>query len=468
MNAKEFEQLIIDSFPFAPTNIQLHSIRMLSDFLCNPTDKQIFVLRGYAGTGKTTLISTLVKKLWNISMKSVQMAPTGRAAKVISSYTNSVSFTIHRKIYHVKSEKDAGIRFTPAVNKHKNTLFIVDEASMISDTQVEKSSLLEDLISYVHSGHKCKLLLVGDTAQLPPVHSELSPALDDQYLERNFDCSLLSCELNEVVRQASDSGILHNATLLRETLFDQGINSFQFQLTEKPEIERLMDGSDIQERLEDSYRSSGLEETAIIVRSNKRANLFNKNIRSRILYLEDELNVGDYLMVVKNNYFWITPKSDAGFIANGDLVELLEIYKYIELYGFRFAEVKVKLVDYPKMDPFETVLILDTIESESPALTYEESNRLYQEVRADYENETSNYKKYLAVKKNKYFNALQVKFSYALTCHKAQGGQWDNVFIEQPFLPDGFDQNAKRWLYTAITRAKKSVYLIGFENKYFE
>ena len=271
-----------------------------------------------------------------------------------------------------------------------------------------------------------------------------------------------------MVRQASDSVILHNATLLRETLFDQGINSFQFQLTEKPEIERLMDGSDIQERLEDSYRSSGLEETAIIVRSNKRANLFNKNIRSRILYLEDELNVGDYLMVVKNNYFWITPKSDAGFIANGDLVELLEIYKYIELYGFRFAEVKVKLVDYPKMDPIETVLILDTIESESPALTYEESNRLYQEVRADYENETSNYKKYLAVKKNKYFNALQVKFSYALTCHKAQGGQWDNVFIEQPFLPDGFDQNAKRWLYTAITRAKKSVYLIGFENKYFE
>ena len=468
MNAKEFEQLIVDSFPFAPTDIQLHSIRMLSDFLCNPTDKQIFVLRGYAGTGKTTLISTLVKKLWNISMKSVQMAPTGRAAKVISSYTNTVSFTIHRKIYHVKSEKDAGIRFTPAVNQHKTTLFIVDEASMISDTQVEKSSLLEDLISYVHSGHKCKLLLVGDTAQLPPVHSELSPALDDQYLERNFDCSLLSCELNEVVRQASDSGILHNATLLRETLYDQGINSFQFQLTEKPEIERLMDGSDIQERLEDSYRSSGLEETAIIVRSNKRANLFNKNIRSRILYLEDELNVGDYLMVVKNNYFWISPKSDAGFIANGDLVELLEIYKYIELYGFRFAEVKVKLVDYPKMDPFETVLILDTIESESPALTYEESNRLYQEVRADYENETSNYKKYLAVKKNKYFNALQVKFSYALTCHKAQGGQWDNVFIEQPFLPDGFDQNAKRWLYTAITRAKKSVYLIGFENKYFE
>jgi len=468
LNAKEFEQLIIDSFPFAPTDIQLHSIRMLSDFLCNPTDKQIFVLRGYAGTGKTTLISTLVKKLWNISMKSVQMAPTGRAAKVISSYTNSVSFTIHRKIYHVKSEKDAGIRFTPAVNKHKNTLFIVDEASMISDTQVEKSSLLEDLISYVHSGHKCKVLLGGDTGQLPPVRSELSPALDDQYLERNFDCSLLSCELNEVVRQASDSGILHNATLLRETLFNQGINSFQFQLTEKPEIERLMDGSDIQERLEDSYRSSGLEETAIIVRSNKRANLFNKNIRSRILYLEDELNVGDYLMVVKNNYFWISPKSDAGFIANGDLVELLEIYKYIELYGFRFAEVKVKLVDYPKMDPFETVLILDTIESESPALTYEESNRLYQEVKADYENETSNYKKYLAVKKNKYFNALQVKFSYALTCHKAQGGQWDNVFIEQPFLPEGFDQNAKRWLYTAITRAKKSVYLIGFENKYFE
>jgi exodeoxyribonuclease-5 len=275
-------------------------------------------------------------------------------------------------------------------------------------------------------------------------------------------------ELDEVVRQEQGSGILANATVLREALSNGMHDVFKFDLIDFKDITRLIDGQEIMDAINDSYSDLGNEETAIIVRSNKRANLYNQQIRNRILFNESELSAGDYLMVVKNNYFWIKPTTEAGFIANGDIIEVLEIFRIEELYGFRFAEVKIRMVDYPKMKPFETVLLLDTIESETPSLSYEDSNRLYQEVMKDFENETSNYKKFLKVKGSKHFNALQVKFSYAITCHKSQGGQWNTVFVEQPYLPNGIDKEYLRWLYTAVTRAKEKLYLIGFKDDFFE
>jgi exodeoxyribonuclease-5 len=310
-------------------------------------------------------------------------------------------------------------------------------------------------------------MLIGDTAQLPPVHLVLSPALDGDKLALNYNKEVVRLELDEVVRQAEDSGILVNATLLREQLQGSFFEGFQFNLNSYRDIVRLVDGHEIQEAIDGSYSENGKEETTIIVRSNKRANLYNLNIRERILYLENDLAVGDFMMVVKNNYFWLKPNSEAGFIANGDIIEVLEIFAFKELYGFKFAEVKVKMVDYPNMKPFETVLLLDTIKAESPSLSYEDGNRLYQEVMKDYANEKSKYKKFLGVKNNKYFNGLQVKFSYAITCHKSQGGQWNTVFVEQPYLPNGIDKEYLRWLYTAVTRAKQQLYLIGFKDDFF-
>lgn len=401
------------------------------------------------------------------------MAPTGRAAKVISNYSGKEAFTIHKKIYFPKKDKSGGIKFVLQPNKHKNTIFIVDEASMIPDTPgesklFENGSLLDDLMQYVYSGHQCKLLLIGDTAQLPPIKLDLSPALDENKLSLNYNKEVTKMELNEVVRQEFDSGILANATLLREALSNAFHDAFKFDLNGFKDVVRLVDGQEVMDAINDAYSTLGNEETTIIVRSNKRANLYNQQIRNRILFNENELTPGDFIMVVKNNYFWIKPTSEAGFIANGDIIVVLEIYNLIDLYGFRFAEVKVRMVDYPKMQAFETVLLLDTIESETPSLTYEDSNRLYQEVMKDYETETSKYRKFLKVKNNKYFNALQVKFSYAITCHKSQGGQWNTVFVEQPYLPNGIDKEYLRWLYTAITRAKEKLYLIGFQDDFFE
>jgi exodeoxyribonuclease-5 len=283
----------------------------------------------------------------------------------------------------------------------------------------------------------------------------------------NYNKEVVRLELDEVVRQAKDSGILANATLLREQLQGDYYESFQFDVNPYKDIVRLIDGHEIQEAIDESYSRNGKEETAIIVRSNKRANLYNLNIRERILFLENELAAGDFMMVVKNNYFWLKPNSEAGFIANGDIIEILEIFAFKDLYGFKFAEVKVQMVDYPNMKPFETVLLLDTIKAESPSLSYEEGNRLYQEVMKDFAHEKSKYKKFLGVKNNRYFNGLQVKFSYAITCHKSQGGQWDTVFVEQPYLPNGIDKEYLRWLYTAVTRAKRKLYLIGFKDDFF-
>lgn len=467
-----FYSVLKEKFPHAPTLKQDIALQQFATYILSDKKDTIFLLKGFAGTGKTTLVGTLVNSLWKTTMKSVLMAPTGRAAKVMSNYSNTQAFTIHRKIYFPKKQSGGGVQFVLAPNKHRNTVFIVDEASMIPDTPAdsklfENGSLLDDLLMFIYSGHNCKLILIGDTAQLPPVKLNLSPALDADKLEMNYNKQVMGLELDEVVRQAENSGILVNATLLREQLQSGYFDSFQFEVNPFKDIVRLIDGHEIQECIDTSYSENGKEETAFIVRSNKRANLYNENIRTRILYLENEIAVGDYMMVVKNNYFWLDPKSEAGFIANGDIIEVLEIFAIKELYSFKFAEVKVQMVDYPNQKPFECVLLLDTIQAETPSLSYEDGNRLYQSVMEDYAHETSKYKKFLGVKGNKYFNSLQVKFSYAITCHKSQGGQWNTVFVEQPYLPNGVDKEYLRWLYTAVTRAKKQLYLIGFKNDFF-
>lgn len=470
-NASDFHKELLNKFSYQPTTKQSKLFSLLVDFLFSKNEKSLFLLKGYAGTGKTTTISTLVSSLWKINQKSVLLAPTGRAAKVISVYSKKQAFTIHKKIYFPKKMPNGSVDFVLQNNKHTNTIFIVDEASMIPDRPqngklFENGSLLDDLISYVYSGRNCKLILIGDTAQLPPVKLKLSPALEETRLEVDYNKMVHQIELDEVTRQHQNSGILANATLLRTQIENNSIY-FEFDLN-FPDIIRLEDGYDIEDSITGSYNNDGVEDTAIIVRSNKRANQYNQQIRSQIRGQENEISPGDYVMVVKNNYFWLKESSEAGFIANGDTCEVLRIHAIKELYGFKFAEVDIRMIDYPDQKPFETVLLLDTLTSEKPSLTYEESNKLYEAVREDYTHEKSKYKQLLAVKKNVFFNALQVKFSYAITCHKSQGGQWKTIFIEQPYLPEGLSKEYFRWLYTAITRAQEKLYLIGFKDDCFE
>ena len=472
MDISQFYSLLKTDFPHNTTAKQDIALQLLAKFVLSDVKNEVFLLKGYAGTGKTTTISTLVKNLWKAKKSSILLAPTGRAAKVISNYSKQEAFTIHKKIYYPKSKKGGGVSFTLQANKHRNTIFIVDEASMIPDINqdsklFENGSLLDDLMQFVYSGHNCKLLLIGDTAQLPPVKLDMSPALERKTLVNYYNKEVIELELDEVMRQQKDSGILINATRLRDRLEDGFFEDFKFSEMIYSDVIRPVDGQEIMDAISDSYSELGNEDTVVIVRSNKRANLYNQSIRNRILFQEEELSAGDYLMVVKNNYFWVKAESEAGFIANGDIIEVMEIFGFKELYGFKFAEVLVRMVDYPKMKPFETVLLLDTLTSETPSLSYEDSNKLYQEVLLDYASEKSKYKKFLAVKNNKYFNALQVKFSYAITCHKSQGGQWNTVFVEQPYLPNGIDKDYLRWLYTAVTRAKERLYLIGFNNEFF-
>ena len=472
MNVKEFYNLARNHFSFKLTAKQDLTLYKLSEFIFNDDNNSLFVLKGYAGTGKTTILSSIINNLWKIKKSGVLMAPTGRAAKVLANYTNSEANTIHKKIYFPKKNSSGNIDFVLQVNKSKNTIFIIDEASMISSASQNKklfdtTSLLSDLIQFVYSAPNCKIIFIGDTAQLPPVNSRLSPSLDPEYLKDNYNKNVVTIELDEVVRQEVLSGILNNATILRESLVNKTFDQFKFNLKNFKDIIRLEDGEDIINSLTDSYNTLGKEETALIVRSNKRANLYNQQIRNRILFNENELSCGDNLMVVKNNYHWVKSTSEAGFIANGDIIKILEINRIVDLYDFRFAEVTIQMIDYPKMKAFDTVLMLDTINLETPSLNYEKANHLYNEVMKDYISEKVKYKRFLKVKNNKYFNALQVKFSYAITCHKSQGGQWDSVFVEQPYLPNGIDKDFIRWLYTALTRAKEKLYLIGFKEEFF-
>jgi exodeoxyribonuclease-5 len=458
---------LANNFGYSPTAGQQVALEKLAHFCLKPTAQKVFLLKGYAGTGKTSLINAMVKTLPLFQFKLALLAPTGRAAKVMTQYTGKPAFTIHKFIYVPRQNSFGAPLFALRQNRGKNAIFIVDEASMIADSSTEVAgSLLADLLAFVKSGQDCKIIFIGDLAQLPPVQTDQSPALDARHLTLYYGQETREIELTEVMRQAQGSVLLSNATQLRHLQRQEPLTLPHFEVG--PDFVWLQEGYAVEEALNDSFSQGGKENTVLIVRSNKRANEYNQQIRQRILWQEEELSTGDFLMVVKNNYHWLPPKSKAGFIANGDIAELLEIYEYKDLYGHRFARVKLQLVDYPQQAPFETVIHLDILNLPSAALPWQEAKQLYQSVLADYAEEPSKSKRHQMVRQNPYFNALQVKFAYALTCHKSQGGQWKNVFVEKPWLPtEEIPLDYLRWLYTAITRATEKVHLIGFTPDYF-
>lgn len=469
LRAMNQADLIFRELKFKPTAGQTTAVHNIVRFLQHPDPRTIFILRGYAGTGKTTLLSALVRALPAFKMKSILLAPTGRAAKVISGYSGKQAFTIHRKIYRPAGTDEGFVSLQG--NSNIDTVFIVDEASMIGEGNADKSqfanSLLEDLFTYVNQGENCRLLLVGDTAQLPPVGLSYSPALDQAYLKRLFRVPVGMVELTEVLRQELDSGVLYNATKLRLAIAEESKQFPGFELDGYSDLVRL-GGAELLDALEDAYRANGVDDTIIICRSNKRANIYNQQIRARIRWQEDEISIGDYIMVVKNNYFWLPKESRAGFIANGDTAEILAIRKYYNLHGFRFADVTIRLLDYPDEAEFDARIILDTLMAETPALSAAQNQQLFESVQADYADQGSKGAIYRKMKEDPFFNALQVKFAYAVTCHKAQGGQWKNVFIEQGYITEEMiNTEFFRWLYTALTRTTDKVQLINFNKEFF-
>ncbi len=475
MDLSKVIAMLRKEFPYEPTEGQDKLLGELAVFLTISWKQPnaLFILRGYAGTGKTTVVKALVDVLPQIGKKTTLLAPTGRAAKVLTSYTRVQANTIHRKIYFARTNKEGLIDLKLQVNYHKHTLFIVDEASMIQHAMsaggalFSSRNLLDDLFQFVYSGENCRMLFIGDAAQLPPVGLDHSPALDHEFLQRAYHLSIDTFELTEVVRQARESGILVNATQIRQQIQEKETRFPMFSVGGFRDITRL-DGQDLEEALNNAYSGAQKENNVVICRSNKRANIFNREIRHRILFLEEEIATGDYLMVVKNNYSWLPVESTAGFIANGDIVELMRIRNIEEMYGFRFADVTIRFIDYPEEKDLDVKIILDTLMSESPALTQPDNNRLFQAVMADFQDIPSRSERMEKVKSNPYFNALQVKFAYALTCHKTQGGQWDNVFIDQGYLNDKMvNPEFSRWLYTAVTRATKRLYLVNFEERFF-
>ena len=464
-------KLILSRFPHDPTDGQRDACTLMAQFLYDADPRSVFVLRGYAGTGKTSLVSALIATLPQLRVNSLLLAPTGRAAKVLAGYSHQPAFTIHKKIYMTATDSTGAIRTARAVNKHAYTLFIVDEASMIGlEPTGSGQSLLEDLVDYVYDGNHCRLMLIGDTAQLPPVGQSESPALDEQYLAAACGLNVISTELTEVVRQQNLSGILANATGLRKQIADilPGAEA-EFPLFHPaPDVIRLQ-GEDLIETLYREYEGDRQEEVVAITRSNKRANLFNQGIRASVLFREEEVNAGDYLMVVKNNYFWLDEDSTIGFIANGDIVEVMSVRNVQELYGFRFADATLRFVDYPDEPTHDCKLLLSTLYSESPSLTRDEQQQLYERVMEDYADLPRKADRLRELRQNPYYNALQIKFSYALTCHKTQGGQWRTVIIDQGFLPPDMilDRDYLRWLYTAFTRATERVYLLDFQERFY-
>ena len=463
-------RMLFAKFPHTPTEGQREAGEAIVRFLFDPDPDSAFVLKGYAGTGKTTLISALIQTLPALKVRTVLLAPTGRAAKVLSNYSSRQALTIHKKIYATTADANGLLRCSRIPNKHSYTLFIVDEASMIGEDNDSGRNLLDDLVSYVKEGSHCRLMLIGDTAQLPPVGSPISPALDCEYLSRMANLNIYTAELTDVVRQAETSGILFNSTLIRNQIASGNdiAETPVFQLNGINDVVRI-NGGELEDILYREYSDKGSEEVVVICRTNKRANIFNNAIRNRILFREDQLNTSDYLIVVKNNYFWTNEDASLGFIANGDIAEILRLRNFEEMYGFRFAMATLRFIDYPDAPEMECRILLDTLYSESPSLTAEESRRLYEQVALDYADLPTKSDRLKAIRNDPYYNALQVKFAYALTCHKTQGGQWDTAIIDQGFLPDGMiDREYLRWLYTALTRAKKQAYLLNFEDYFFE
>ena len=461
----DLTQQIKQIFSYAPTEEQEKAINSFTNFLLSPDPQAVFVMRGYAGTGKTSLVGAMVKMLSLLERKCVLLAPTGRAAKVFARHAAHPAYTVHRRIYRQRAF-GAEENFSLSPNLSRHTLFVVDEASMISNSGLAGSffgsgRLLDDLIEYVYGGEGCRLVLVGDTAQLPPVGEEKSPALSPEVLE-GYGLHVTACELTQVVRQSGRQGILSNATLLRRHIAGGRFGSLPVLSVGKFPDVRLISGSELAETLSGCYDRAGTDETIVICRSNRRANLYNNGIRNTILSRDDELSAGDMLMVAKNNYFWGAACKELDFIANGDVARVRRVRRVREMYGFRFADVALSFPDYGDLE-IETRILLDTLQSDAPALSREQSEQLFTRVMEDYADLSTRRERLKRLKEDSYYNALQVKFAYAVTCHKAQGGQWQHVFIDQGYMtgesltPDYF-----RWLYTAITRATETLYLVNW------
>jgi len=473
MNPVTTSKAILREFPYQPTNSQRELIELLSTFICEAKNNNAFLLKGYAGTGKTTIVSSLVRYLPSIGISTILLAPTGRAAKVLAGYSNKKAYTIHKKIYRIFQQPDGSTRLMVQKNTHLNALFLVDEASMIATWQdnaeniFDRVNLLEDLVEYVKSGKNCRLIFIGDTAQLPPVGADQSPALNKSLLKEKFFDNITEFELKEVVRQAEGSGILINATLLREKIGQKNGGFPEFTLSGFVDFNRVK-GQEAAEEVNNLFAGRQLEESIIICNSNKRTNLYNQFIRNRVLFREDRINTGDLLMVVQNNYHWLETESEVGFIANGDIIEIKRIAKIEEIYGFTFADVTIRMLDYPDEPDLEVKILLDTLESHTPALSSHDRRKLFDAVAEDYQEIPNKRTRLSKIKNNPHFNALQVKFAYSLTCHKSQGGQWENVFVEMPYIKGGKpDVQYLRWLYTALTRATKKIFLLNFTDEFF-
>ena len=472
------------AFGFEPTREQQEAIDVFTTFMADRHEHAVMIMRGSAGTGKTTLAAAIVRALQSLEQQLVLMAPTGRAAKVFSLYAGSAAYTIHRRIYRQKSLEGG---FELGYNNAHDTLFIVDEASMVS-LNGEGRSLLDDLISFVYNGRNCRLMLIGDQAQLPPVGEEESPALMSSVLSI-YGLHVHECTLNEVLRQSQESGILYNATEVRWLMYEGTVPSVSSEANYRgtvPHVQlpkvhlqgfsdiHVVPGDELIETLASSYSKVGLDETMVVTRSNKRANIFNQGIRNQILGREEELTTGDQLMVVKNNYFWTKPESpDAEgssleFIANGDMAVVRKVRNVHEQYGFRFAEVTMTFPDYDDYELTATVL-LDTLTSEAPALTRDQQEELYNKVLEDYADIPRKHDRMKALKEDRYYNALQVKYAYAATCHKAQGGQWAHIYVDQGYMTDDMlSADYLHWLYTAFTRATEQLYLINWPKTQIE
>ncbi|MDQ3394013.1 MAG: AAA family ATPase [Bacteroidota bacterium] len=460
--------ILIDKFPFSPTEGQKRLFLLFDNFLENDSAvHQTLLLKGFAGTGKTSVVGAIVKTLPFFNKRYCLLAPTGRAAKVMSQYTNKVAFTIHKIIYKQVADNNSGFGFKRGKNYYKNTVFIVDEASMLSDrAEGNRGSLLDDLVSFVFEDNSNKLILIGDTAQLPPIGQIDSPALDGNYIKRHFNLSVNECLLTEVMRQEEQSGILYNATLLRELLLKESA-AIKFKVDGYKDVFR-MTGEKLEDGLRYAYGKHGVDNTIIICRSNKSAVQYNQYIRRAIHFFEEEIDAGDIIMVVKNNYHYLPENAPAGFLANGDFAEVMKIVNLEEIYGFRFATVYLRLVDYPDQEVFEAKIMLDTLHTATPSMTDVEYRKLYELVSEDYSDLENVKEKAEMIKKDPYLNALQVKFAYALTCHKSQGGQWNAVFIDQGYLKEEMiGQEYIKWLYTAITRSTDVVFLVNFSGNFF-
>ena len=463
---------IYEKLSVQPTENQKKIIESFSNYLSEDNSSTFFILNGYAGTGKTTLIAAIVSALKSLGIKTILLAPTGRAAKVLSQYSGEKALTIHKRIYREQTNAAYESKFSLNINRESEALFIVDEASMLSSgTNADKTifgsgSLLDDLIQYVRSGKRCRLMLVGDSAQLPPVGDDYSPALSPvEFLPFG---EVVYQTMDEVVRQEQSSGILFNATLVR-CMLENSIFEIPHLDMQYNDIEAV-NGGEFLEKLQECYDKYGRDQTIVITRSNKRANRYNEGIRRNILFAEEEIESGDMLMVVKNNYHYTERIEDCqmSFVANGDIARLKRIRRFEELYGFRYANAVLEFGDYDNTE-IECKVLLDTINSESPSLTYEQSQQLFYEVEKDYADIKSKIKRFKEIRENEYFNALQVKFSYAVTCHKAQGGQWSAVFIDRFLFGDEpMTKDMLRWLYTALTRATERVFLVNFDEKFFE